>query len=181
MSVKCYSGQFLFSFLRPSTGFSASLGISQTRLRWTIPSILFSAQSFCTRRSDRFHFFAASCTVIYSNMANPPCRFSLHYMRSTEQYQRHKCEYFPEKCLKYTGYNENGTKFASNANLHKFANFHSFVTISETAKMLVGGIPPNPWDRHLWWRLRVPLERWKHQSTWLPKMKKLYVNDFSNT
>ena len=35
-------------------------------------------------------------------------------------------------------------KFASNANLHKFAYFHSFVTISETAKMLVGGIPPTP-------------------------------------
>ena len=35
-------------------------------------------------------------------------------------------------------------KLASNANLHKFADFYSFVTIFETVKTLVGGIPPNP-------------------------------------
>ena len=54
-----------FSF-RGSWGFTASDGIPQDFPNLRIPSIRPSAQYFCTSRSEIFHFFAASCTVMYS-------------------------------------------------------------------------------------------------------------------
>ena len=64
MSVKCYSNRF--PFLLPSTGFSVSLGINQTRLNFTAPGMRLSSQSFCTRLAEIPHFSAASAHDIYS-------------------------------------------------------------------------------------------------------------------
>ena len=67
MSVKCYSHRV--PFLLPSTGFSASLGINQTRLNFTAPGMRLPSQSFCTRLSEMPHFAAASAQDTYSIFA----------------------------------------------------------------------------------------------------------------
>ena len=63
-----YSREFSF-FLLPSTGFSASLGINQTRLNFTAPGMRPTSQSFCTRLAEIPHFAAASAQDTYSIVA----------------------------------------------------------------------------------------------------------------
>ena len=59
---------FLFSFLRASAGLSVPIGMSHIRLIYNTPLIRFALQSRCTHLRDTFHFSAASCAVIYSNI-----------------------------------------------------------------------------------------------------------------
>ena len=70
----CNCRKFLFHFplffFLLSIGFFASFGMSLTLLKRTMPSILFSEHSICILRSEIFHFVAASCTVIYSNITD---------------------------------------------------------------------------------------------------------------
>lgn len=70
----CNCRKFLFHiplfFFLLSIGFFASFGMSHTLLKRTMPSILFSEHSICILRSEIFHFVAASCTVIYSNITD---------------------------------------------------------------------------------------------------------------
>ena len=66
------------AFVRPSTGFTASLGIIQSRPKRTAPSILPSAQRSWTRRTPIPHFFATSSIFKYSMTSIPSVRQRPH-------------------------------------------------------------------------------------------------------
>ncbi len=88
-------------------------------------------------------WLSTACAVVYSKCMKPFVS-SLNIIGGQQSNINGMIITGFEKNTLNIEYIKSRTKFASNANLHKFANFHSFVTISETVKMLVGGIPPNP-------------------------------------